>query len=41
MVEAIQEKCKDQGDFCQQFDLIGGTSVGGIKGIMSNIFDST
>eukprot|EP00551_Chaetoceros_affinis_P009768 CAMPEP_0203683582 /NCGR_PEP_ID=MMETSP0090-20130426/47594_1 /ASSEMBLY_ACC=CAM_ASM_001088 /TAXON_ID=426623 /ORGANISM="Chaetoceros affinis, Strain CCMP159" /LENGTH=506 /DNA_ID=CAMNT_0050552731 /DNA_START=105 /DNA_END=1625 /DNA_ORIENTATION=+ len=41
MVEAVQEKCKEKGDFCQQFDLIGGTSVGGVTALLNNVFDST
>ena len=37
IVEAIQVKCADKkGSFCHQFDLIAGTSVGGISALLVN-----
>mmetsp|Transcript_19233 Transcript_19233/g.22239 ORF Transcript_19233/g.22239 Transcript_19233/m.22239 type:complete len:485 (+) Transcript_19233:120-1574(+) len=41
MIEAIQEKCKDRGSFCHQFDLVGGTSVGGISALVIGQIEST
>ena len=41
MVEAIQEKCRDKGKFVHQFDLVCGTSVGGILALLMNQLDNT
>jgi patatin-like phospholipase/acyl hydrolase len=42
MIEYIQQTLNDkEGSFLHQFDLIAGTSVGGVCALLSNYLDFT
>ena len=41
MMEAIEDSNLERGDFLGQFDLVAGTSVGGVMTLMMNLMESS